>query len=358
MTFDFLQVRNGDAIHIEFKDKKGMDRNILIDSGPKNSYETIDPITKQRIPGAFQKKLKEIIDSKQKIDLLIITHVDDDHIGGVIKWFEDKRFSVKHIKQVWFNSGQLIAEYFNTKDYKENHIALNPEDDSLDTGIGQGVTFEKIITEANIWHRKIIKAEDKLEFLGIKFNILSPSKNGLNGLKNKWEKERPDTFTSGGDDDYYLTLLEHLSEDKFEKDSAPHNGSSIAFIMTYEGKDYLFLADAHSGVVINSLEKLGYSTKKPLEVEFVKVAHHGSKKNTSNELLRLIDSKKYIISSNGDIHDLPNKQCLARIINIHPDAGLYFNYKELDERIFLNQDFKDFPYFKILDTKDLSYDSK
>jgi hypothetical protein len=84
---------------------------------------------------------------------------------------------------------------------------------------------------------------------------------------------------------------------------------------------------------------------KPLEVDLVKVSHHGSKGNTSPELLSMISSKRFVISTNGAIHSLPDKQCLARIIKAVPDAELYFNFVELIPRIFTKQDRVDFPEF-------------
>ena len=43
--------------------------------------------------------------------------------------------------------------------------------------------------------------------------------------------------------------------------------------------------------------------------------HHGSKGNTSNELLELVRCDKYIVTADGDnIYNLPNKETLVRAI--------------------------------------------
>jgi S-adenosylmethionine:diacylglycerol 3-amino-3-carboxypropyl transferase len=84
----------------------------------------------------------------------------------------------------------------------------------------------------------------------------------------------------------------------------------------------------------------------------VKLSHHGSKYNISDKLLKKINCKKYIISTDGSIHSHPHKETLAKIINNTPDSELYFNYIDLAKRIFIEQDKKDFN-FTVYDTKDL-----
>jgi hypothetical protein len=59
----------------------------------------------------------------------------------------------------------------------------------------------------------------------------------------------------------------------------------------------------------------------------VKIAHHGSKKNTSVALLKLIDCPRWLISTNGDHFNHPDKECVARIIKYGKPAELWFNYR-------------------------------
>ncbi len=109
----------------------------------------------------------------------------------------------------------------------------------------------------------------------------------------------------------------------------------------------MFLADAHPSIIIESLEEFGYSKENPLKADLVKIAHHGSKSNNSREMLEMINSEKFIISSNGDIHNLPNKQFLARLISIYNNCEIYFNYQDRFN-IFSEQDREDFPGFRTL----------
>ncbi len=352
MNFKFLQANNGDAILIHFTDGS-INRNILIDGGTGSAYS-------QKIRGRIKynelgQELKGIKDKGEYIDLLVLTHVDDDHIGGILKWFGNDDKALDLVKKVWFNSGRTIKKELEPDNKKEYDNSLEFDNNSsLDTSIEQGVRFEDIIkSKLDVWDEKIIKSEQKLSLFGIDFQILSPDEERLKDLLGKWKKEKPDSLdTAAHKNDYDKTLTQLIYDDVFEEDSSKHNGSSISFIITFNKRNYLFLADSFPSVVISSLDTLGCSEQSPLECEFVKVSHHGSKANNSNELLKLIKSKKYIISTNGAKHSHPNKQFLARLINQNHNCEIYFNYPELIKDIFLKEDYESFPEFKTLKAED------
>ncbi|MEX2411520.1 MAG: MBL fold metallo-hydrolase [Candidatus Paceibacterota bacterium] len=347
MNLNVLRANNGDCIHLYFN-TENKSFNILIDGGPGRTYQFKNKKKKQEA-GDLKKFIENLKETNQIIDLLILTHVDDDHIGGILKWFEKDKEVANYIKKVWFNSGRLISEYFDKPVINENDISLNPID-GYDTSIKQGATFENFIEEKEIWDRRIIKASDEIEECGATFTILSPSSERLEALLTKWKKEVPITDTSAKND-YDLTIKEHIKNDSFTEDKSIHNGSSIAFLLEYDEKKLIFLGDAHPQVIVDSLRDLGYSKDAPLQVEFLKISHHGSKGNTSPELLEIIDTNKFIISSNGDKHQLPDKQCLSRIINHNNQAELFFNYPELIDKIFSEEDHSDFPDFKAVGLK-------
>lgn len=343
MKIKLLKAFNGDAILISFKES-GTPRNILIDGGVPATYVQKGKIGKLEY-GELRETVDKIKDNNEKIDLLVLTHVDDDHIGGVLKWFEKDKEAHKIIGKVWFNSGRLISEYFDEQEIAENLLEI-PIESTL-TSIEQGVKFEDYIETKGIWDRNIVIALGCFKYLGIKFKILSPSSDKLKLLLGKWEKEKPESLdTSADKNDYGLTLKEHITKDKFKEDPAIHNGSSIAFIMTFEKMNFVFLADAHPSVVVNSLKAFGYTKEKPLNAELVKISHHGSKANNSVEMLELIRTNKYVISTNGDKHAHPNKQFLARLALVNGNCEVYFNYPEQIEHIFSEDDYTDFQNFK------------
>ncbi len=333
MAFELqvLKAHHGDCLLIsgEFD---GQHRNILIDGGPAKTFALSNH---QQQP--LQKLLLAIKNKNQKIDLLILTHVDDDHIGGLLAAFKKKGFLDELTEEVWFNSGKLIFNEFNQQYDETNQVKLKPSPGNL-TSIAQGVTFEKTIEDLGIWKKQLIRAGDVRNVFGTKFTILSPNNEKLKKLLITWKKKKPSSLTASDDDDYHYSIEQLLNDDKFKEDGSPHNGSSIAFIFEFAGKSLLFLGDAHPSPVIAQLKTLKYSEQNPLQLDYMKVSHHGSKANTNNELLKLINCNNFIISTNGLKHKLPHKLTLARIIKRFPHANLMFNYPNLIGKVFPDDD--------------------
>lgn len=348
MEVKFLKAHNGDAILLRYNDGDII-RNILIDGGTASTYSSKKRNRLQH--NSLFKAIESIKNKNEKIDLLILTHVDDDHIGGLKKWFESDTAVLDFISKVWFNSGRTIKTHFetNVEDDYDNSLELDIVD-STDTSIGQGVKFEDFLkSKPDVWGEEIIKAGKNMSLIGLEFNILSPNEDNLKALLGKWEKEEPESIdTAGHGNDYKKSLAQHIQSDEFIEDTSIHNGSSISFNINHEGKNYLFLGDSFPTVVESSLKELGYSEQSPLHCELVKISHHGSKANNSVELLKLIDSSKYIISTNGKRHAHPNKQMLARLINQNPDCEIYFNYSEQIGEIFSDEDRVTFQEFQTI----------
>lgn len=343
MKIKFLQAFNGDSFWISFLEND-KPRNIIIDGGTGDTYKSTS-----NVKGDFHKVIEKIREDKQFIDLLVLTHFDDDHIGGTLRWLNKDKDASKIIKKVWFNSGKEIAKKFEGDENKDLDITIVDGADDFHTSPGQGIKFEKYLRDNNLWEGKIIEQGSEYRLFGLNFKILSPNYQKLDNLLKLYEKQK-DYFTSGDDYDFQTSLKDFIEEEKrpsfkFEEDKSVPNGSSIAFIMECEDQSYLFLGDAHPSVVIEGLTKFSYTKDNPLNVFFMKVSHHGSKYNTSKELLEIINTDRYLISSNATKHGLPNKRTLARIINNNPNAFIFFNY-DLKDTIFSDQDWKDYSSFR------------
>lgn len=351
----FLKAHNGDSILINYNDEKGIPKNILIDGGTRQTY-----LNSLNQAGELKKEIESIKKRSEFIDLLILTHIDNDHICGLLHWFEKDKYAYKLIKNVWFNSGKLIAEYFREPENSDLRFGLKIFK-TTETGVHQAVEFENYLIDNKIWDRKLILQGDALEDNDIQIQVLSPNPNQLFKLLKKFRKVFKDpAYTSGKTKDWKADLKSFLEEEqldnfKFEEDKAPNNGSSITFILTLQNKKFLFLADGHPTQICEALKELGYSKEKPLEVELLKVSHHGSKKNTSKQLLELIQTDNYIISTNSSGDGHPNKRTLARIIANNPNAILHFNYENVKVGVINEKDFGDFKHFQIKLTTEINF---
>ncbi|AWK43900.1 MBL fold metallo-hydrolase [Photorhabdus laumondii subsp. laumondii] len=329
-----LKAKNGDCILLSWENN-GVTRNILIDGGKSSVYKT------GPLKGELYKTLKLIEERNERVDKLILTHVDDDHIGGILNGFRSGELLISLCDKVWFNSGKLIKEAFDSDVLPENELELeriNVQDGK--TSIQQGVSFEKRISELGIWENWLIESGYTCEFFGAKITVLSPKREDLARLLCKWEKEVPQSITSGKKTDYGKSLEELNLNDKFLSDKSIHNGSSIAILFEYNNHKILLLGDAHDGVVCDAISSLkdeqgqNISSSNKLKVDYIKLSHHGSEFNTSARFLNLIDCKNFIISTDGSSHELPNKKTIARIVKNVDNANIIFNYPTLLNRIF------------------------
>lgn len=349
-----LKAGNGDSFLLTVKERN-INRNILIDGG-------IDKTFFDHTTNHFG-ELKEEIDSIRKrnefIDLLILTHIDNDHICGLLKWFELDNKALELVKNVWFNSGKLIATYLNEPENEDLQVGLKIFSDAK-TGVKEAIQFEDYLTNKAIWNKKIILQGQEMEECGVKIQILSPTETQLRSLLKEYKKVTGDpAYTAGREKDWNKNILDFIEEEnrpdfKFSQDSSVKNGSSISFILTICDKRFLFLADSHPKYIVQQLEIMGYSKDNPLEVEVMKVSHHGSKKNTNKELLEIIKTNNYLISTDSAGHNHPNKRTLARILNVNTDAIFHFNYEHVRNDVFSTQDRKNFQ-IKARITKELDF---
>ena len=72
---DMLPARRGDCLWIEYGDPTQPHR-LLIDGGTGGTRRTI------------AKRLRDLPPDQRRLDLLVITHVDADHIAGMLELLE------------------------------------------------------------------------------------------------------------------------------------------------------------------------------------------------------------------------------------------------------------------------------
>lgn len=83
-----IKAFDGDCILISFLDSDEKVKNILVDGGTHRTYSrNLKPI------------LQCVQDKEESIDLLVITHIHDDHIGGIVEFYQDIDFNKDLIKK-------------------------------------------------------------------------------------------------------------------------------------------------------------------------------------------------------------------------------------------------------------------
>lgn len=324
-----LKAGHGDSILVSHRYENKI-FNLLIDGGPASTFSVA------RRPGgnALKIVLDEVIKSGSVVDLAILTHVDGDHIEGLIGAFKVRDYLPALAKKVWFNTSKYITDYFDHPEIVENEIK-GVFDSNPNTSIAQAKTLELLLRDLNVHHPSLIKAGDVYQEGPFKITILSPSIKNLEKLLCIWPREEYSPNTSRKETDHKFLFKDLLIDDVFVGDSSIANGSSIAFILEADNKKMLFFGDAYAEVLTDSLRGLGYTKENPIKAEFVKVSHHGSKHNTSPELLDLIDTRVFIVSTDGAHFNHPDKITLARILSHNPANIIYANYESVIKSVVL-----------------------
>lgn len=350
---------NGDAFIINSDGA-----NLLIDAGYASTFSE-----------HIKNDLEHLASAGESLDLLITTHVDADHISGVIRFLSSNGHSnqpnIIPINEIWHNSLRSISASELRKLTADEEDALNaiclrghPQtEDELDSAISeisarQGSTLAKLIHEGGYkWNEsdgtKCISlgnvSHKTLSNGGVR--VITPRRERLEALVRWWKKEIHTLGCSGMDasggviDDAFELMCEHLSnentadpillssatvktlEEAYLPDKSKTNGSSIATVIELNGKRLLMLADALAEDVVTELRELqknGHS----MIFDVVKISHHGSIRNTSPEFLSLVDSPCFLFSSNGYKHNHPDFQVLSAIVDRESPfvRSLYFNY--------------------------------
>ena len=303
----------------------------LIDMGRSKNYEGLRPI------------LGEI----GRIDLFVVSHIDADHIGGVLPLFKQDPLPFK-AAHVWFNAHAQ---------HQEANARL-PFDGRVVLGVAQAEKVTAGLASSG-WSRNAhfasgIISIDSPEAAGpigisngLSVRLLSPSDRKLAQLLPSWsaylEAERLRTVDEGepeqepvegrvrlGRSHVGPLDVDALATGPYAPDTARPNGGSIAFIAEYAGTRVLLAADAHPETIESSLRGLGASETSPYRIDCLKVSHHGSKANTSSSMLKIIDCTCFAFSTDGSHHGHPDPELIARILKNDPKRPktLIFNFRQ------------------------------
>jgi len=262
--------------------------------------------------------LSEILKGDNAIDLAIVTHNDDDHIGGFADLISNKTIIVDTFL---FNCSSYIDKLFPTHDSK---LSLRQDRKLQEHLLGTKIRLIGLHNEPG--NDSLVK----LSFKGFEFSFLSPNEEKLERYKKHIDMEdtkvKLEKFSKMNEPTCVSRLLfnELMSEltlkDDFIEDKSPANGTSLAFNLQIGCKNFLFLGDSHPSLVASKITCLEAKT-----FDLCKLSHHGSERNTSQELLSKITCKNFLICGNGSSYGHPSLLTIARVLLSEPEARFYFS---------------------------------
>ena len=351
----FLPAMAGDCFVVELDNKNC----ILIDCGYSVTYkEELKPL------------LMKLSRKGCKISLMLITHIDEDHVSGAVNFVEENGYAedpqIIQIDRIWHNG--ILNVIINSSWFLQ-HEKENVPDDTLKSwekargllkkqlqgecgtiSALQSKTFEEMcirnhyIINEGVKNGCIVKNQ-KFQFDGCEIEILSPGVSEIEDFQKKMNKEmirafgknylwnRTNEFTEflelaalnwgadiqGAFCDREISANAGNVENWLGSSSLAKmneiNRASIVAVIRYKGLSLLFMGDSESELWKKQLDPY---------YDLIKVAHHGSTR-PNLAWMEYTRAGKLLISTNGGRYRHPEDDFLARAM-MGDFKELYFNY--------------------------------
>lgn len=320
--------------------------NILIDGGTRKTYKKF-----------LCAEMEKIEHDNSKLDLLVCTHIDNDHIGGLVELL--KKNNCKYIKEIWYNGFMQVVDkrYYSLHDINitENDNKVLDKiiqkgvvtDEEHEIGISDAMSFGVLAEQKSIpinskvegkaicseFFNSSVKLNEKLSI-----TIIGPTKENLKKLEERWAKDMMScnyNFHVSNEIKLMEVFEYQLRQIKMfyakegiminqmhdlEKymgsldvvDNSPVNASSIAFILDYNKKKYLFLGDAIIDDALLSNIKSVVGPK--YRFEAMKLPHHGSRYNITLEFIERYTANEYYCLTNSERFEHPDMEVLSTLV--------------------------------------------
>ena len=294
MRIEILQAGTGDSIWIRHNKN-----NIVIDGGKSTTA------IRTRYD---QMPMDEII------DLLVVTHIDSDHIAGIIALIKHmkEKGEIHRLKQVWFN------------------FPKNEKTDEYSVDEGNELSSLLLEIEGLCWKNKTCELlNSTIEVGDIKLQVLAPDHD----VADEYKSKEPDELGVPAEDWHVdlKTLIDSVDAD--DLDEGGPNSQSIVILIECDGKKILLPGDCTPKELCEALQNYNNTNGVPLELDLMKLPHHGSVRNVTKSILDEVTCSNFVISTKKNKkYCFPNKETIAKLIRYRECAdktiNVYFNYHE------------------------------
>lgn len=357
-SLDVIPALKGDCLilHYGSTDEPHM---VLIDGGPAGVYTNL------------RDRLEQIRDARGleeqqplNVDLLMVSHVDDDHIQGILDLTKELKEAadasqpgIVKLLGVWHNSFENIIEETPTPlpaafdkfgpasmdgelpEDLSDHI----EDEDAEAvrsslkilqSVRQGAQLRRNLNGLGLGSsintffqaKKLVLAEGQNSVPmgnGLSFTVVGPMNAEVEALRKKHQQWLKELAKEGKKAEDVLAAY---------VDKSVTNLSSIVVVAKVDDKTMLLTGDAVGNKVLEGLELVGLvQPGGELTVDILKVPHHGSSNNVEIDFFKRIIAKDYVFSGNGE-HGNPERETLEMLFAARGDADykVHLTY-EIDE---------------------------
>lgn len=306
LTFDFLDARHGDCFLVRWG--RPEEQTMLVDGGPSGVYQAT-------LRGQLQGLAQQGGDAPPHLNVVCLSHVDDDHAGGLVRLLRDMRQAQQDgdalpyaVDAVWFNSVEELVD--------QRAPGLSA---SVRPLVERAADGEAAVTASYNQGRDIRNAVGALHLDGnapfggpltegaeatldeLQVTVVAPDEGALAELEERWRQAKqrrdPDVIAAA-----------------YSDGSVP-NLSSIVLLLRHEGRTALLTGDARGDRVLAGLRDLGLlDDSEPFHVDLLKLPHHGSDRNVEPGFFERVRADHYVISADGIRHHHPNEDTLRWLV--------------------------------------------
>jgi hypothetical protein len=280
--------------------------------------------------------LKQIQAAGGALERVVLSHVDDDHVKGLLDLMKELNHPKKKdpltldVRALWHNSfsdtlGPEVEDGFAKLLEESGDMSdLMPRSNAQGKSIAQGDQLSTLAGEVGIPINPgfdpsciitVDQAAGPLSDGNLDLRILGPSLQNLQDLRQEWldwldeQKEK-------------LSARDLLDERAIgEADESVPNLSSIMFLASADGKTILLTGDGTGDDLLEALDQANLlRADGTFHVDVLKLAHHGSQRNASPEFFRRLTADKYVISANGKYGN-PDPPTLEWLVTAAKEQG-------------------------------------
>jgi ribonuclease BN (tRNA processing enzyme) len=296
MKFDIinLSVNQADCFLIILETNQNKRITILVDGNKENSDMS---------------HIRNEIGQYGKLDFIVVTHVDDDHLGGIIQLLNDESNEVvKDTKIIYNHVVKKIISYKQAKQF-ENLIKgrdiINSYKSSYDS-----YEFMDILSMEDRMLCVDVGIEDRA-FL----TLINPSGADISKVHNDCEKV--------------------LGNKKKSENKKLVNRNSIVFMIEFNDKKALFTGDSTWKYIQKSLDII-LRKDEEYEMNLIKIPHHGAYDNNIglSDYAQNHNTEKFLVTGNQEwdknhpseklileLKDKCNKAMINTFVNI-PESNV------------------------------------
>jgi beta-lactamase superfamily II metal-dependent hydrolase len=307
-----IQAQFGDCLLLEFGTAQHP-RYVLVDGGPSGTYAA-----------DLQPALREIVGRGGKLDLVVLSHIDNDHIVGILDLFadlEESQASARSpefsIANFWYNAfDRTIDPTGEVAQQLQSVMAMAsvtmPATAGAFFGLREGNRLRLMAQKLGIARNKGFKsdlilvetARKAIKYGPLALTVAGPNRANLKALQSEWLE-------------WLAATTERISSDPATAamvDRSVPNLSSVVLLAECNGKTVLLTGDARGDHILDGLGAAGLAKRGRLHVDVLKVQHHGSHRNADEKFFRAVTADIYVLSANGRYGN-PDFRTLQWIVN-------------------------------------------